>query len=279
MARFFIDRPIFAWVIAISIMIMGTLSMMRLPVAQFPEVAPPSIRIAATYPGASAETLENTVTQVIEQQLKGLDGLRYISSSSDSSGRAELSLIFEQGTDPDIAQVQVQNKLQLATPLLPQEVQQQGLFVAKATINFLAVMNVYSEDGSRTSNDLGDLIYSQIQDPVSRVPGVGETFVLGTQYSMRIWLDPHKMKSFNLTTTDIKSAIRAQNAQVAAGQLGARPFSEERALNATVTAQTRLTTPEEFRNIVLRTNSDGSTVRLADVARVEIGGESYAVSG
>src|SRR5690606_11990348 len=167
----------------------------------------------------------------------------------------------------------------LSTPLLPQEVQQQGLFVAKATINFLAVMNVYSEDGSRTSNDLGDLIYSQIQDPVSRVLGVGETFVLGTQYSMRICLDPHKMKSFNLTTTESKSAIRAQNAQVAAGQLGARPFSEERALNATVTAQTRLTTPEEFRNIVLRTNSDGSTVRLADVARVEIGGESYAVSG
>ena len=279
MSRFFIDRPIFAWVIAISIMIMGLLAMMRLPVSQFPNVAPPSIRISASYPGASAETLENTVTQVIEQQLKGLDGLRYMSSSSDSSGNADITLTFEQGTNADIAQVQVQNKLQLATPLLPQEVQLQGLRVAKATINFLAVMTVYSEDGSRSSGDLGDMIFTRIQDPVSRVPGVGETQVLGAQYAMRIWLDPHKLKSFNLTTSDVKTAIRAQNAQVSAGQLGARPATAERALNATVTAQTRLTTPEEFRNIVLRTNADGSTVRLADVARVEIGSENYSVSG
>lgn len=279
MSRFFIDRPIFAWVLAISVMIMGVLAMMRLPVSQFPNVAPPSIRISASYPGASAETLENTVTQVIEQQLKGLDGLRYMSSSSDSSGNADITLTFEQGTDADIAQVQVQNKLQLATPLLPQEVQLQGLRVAKATINFLAVMTVYSTDGSRTSGDLGDLIYTRIQDPVSRVPGVGETQVLGAQYAMRIWLDPHKLKSFNLTTSDVKAAIRAQNAQVSAGQLGANPSSAERAINATVTAQTRLTTPEEFRNILLRTNTDGSTVRLADVARVEIGNETYAVSG
>ena len=279
MSRFFIDRPIFAWVIAISVMVMGLLSLARLPISQFPNVAPPSVRIGASYPGASAETLENTVTQVIEQQLKGLDGLRYMSSSSDSSGNAEITLTFEQGTNPDIAQVQVQNKLQLATPLLPQEVQMQGLRVAKATVNFLAVMTFYSEDGSRSSADMGDLVASRIQDPISRVPGVGETQVLGSQYALRIWLDPHKLKSFNLTTSDIKAAIRAQNAQVSAGQLGANPSTQERALNATVTAQTRLTTPEEFRDIILRTGTDGSTVRLSDVARVEIGAETYAVSG
>ncbi|MCH8686589.1 efflux RND transporter permease subunit [Pedomonas mirosovicensis] len=278
MARFFIDRPIFAWVIAICVMIMGVLSILRLPVAQFPEIAPPSIKITAMYPGASAETLENTVTQVIEQQMKGLDGLRYMSSNSDSQGNAEITLTFEQGTDPDIAQVQVQNKLQLATPMLPQEVQQQGLQVAKATVNFLTVLAVYSDDPNKTSADLGDLIATRIQDPLSRVTGVGDTILFGTQYAMRVWLDPYKLQGYGLTTGDVKAAIRAQNAQVSAGQLGGRPSSPERALNATVTAQSRLTTPDQFRAIVLRTNPDGSTVRLSDVARVELDGERYDVT-
>ncbi|MDF0488872.1 efflux RND transporter permease subunit [Sphingobium sp. H39-3-25] len=277
MARFFIDRPVFAWVIAIVIMLVGGLSITRLPISQFPPIAPPAIQINATYPGASAETLENTVTQVIEQQMKGIDNLRYMSSTSESAGTVTITLTFEQGTDPDIAQVQVQNKLQLATPLLPQEVQQQGMRVTKSTINFLAVLAVYSEDGKYDSGDLGDIISSRLQDPLSRVTGVGDTIVLGAQYAMRIWIDPYKLQTFGLTPADVKAAIRAQNAQVSAGQVGARPSGPEQQLNATVNAQSRLRTPEQFRQILLRTNTDGSTVRIADVARVEIGSESYEV--
>jgi len=278
MARYFIDRPIFAWVIAILVMLFGALSIGRLPVSQFPEIAPPSIAIDANYPGASAQTLENTVTQVIEQQMKGLDGLRYMSSTSDSAGSVRITLTFEQGTDPDIAQVQAQNKLQLATPLLPQEVQQQGVRVSKSTINFLTVLAVHSRDSSRTASDLGDIVASRIQDPLSRVTGVGDTMVLGAQYAMRVWLDPHKLNSYGLTTADVKEAIRAQNAQVSAGQLGGQPSAPERALNATVSAQSRLSTPEAFRQIILRSNGDGSNVRLSDVARVELGSEMYDVT-
>ena len=276
MARYFIDRPIFAWVIAIVIMLAGLLAMRSLAVAQFPEIAPPAVTIATTYPGANAETLESTTTQVIEQQLKGIDHLRYFSSSSDSAGNLTITLTFEQGTDADIAQVQVQNKLAQATPLLPQEVQQQGLRVTKSTSTFLMVMAVYADDGIHDQQDAGDFIASSIQDPLSRVSGVGDTQLFGAQYAMRIWLDPYKMATLGVTTGDVKAAIRAQNAQVSAGQIGGTPSPQGQALNATVTAQSRLRTPEEFRQIRLRSNSDGSVVSLSDVARVELGAETYS---
>ncbi len=275
MARFFIDRPIFAWVIAIVLMLAGLLAIRELPVAQFPEIAPPTVQINAVYPGANAETLESTTTQVIEQQLKGIDHLRYFSSTSDSAGNLAITLTFEQGTDPDIAQVQVQNKLAQATPLLPQEVQQQGLRVTKSTAAFLMVLAVYSEDGVHDDVDAADFIASTLQDPISRVTGVGDTTLFGSSYAMRIWLDPYKMATLRVTTGDVKNAIRAQNAQVSAGQIGGTPSPDGQALNATITAQSRLKTPEEFREILVRSNPDGSTVRMKDVARVEMGAESY----
>ncbi len=278
MARYFIDRPIFAWVIAMVIMLAGLLALRQLPVAQFPEIAPPAVTISASFPGANAQTLENTTTQVIEQQLKGIDNLRYFSSSSDSAGNLTITLTFEQGTDADIAQVQVQNKLAQATPLLPQEVQQQGLRVTKSTSTFLMIMAVYADDGIHDQEDAGDFVASTLQDPLSRVEGVGDTQLLGAQYAMRIWLDPYKMANLGVTTSDVKAAIRAQNAQVSAGQIGGSPSPQGQALNATVTAQSRLTTPEQFRQIMLRNNSDGSVVRLADVARVELGAENYGFS-
>ena len=275
MARYFIERPIFAWVIAIVIMLAGLLAIRQLPVAQFPEIAPPAVTIATTYPGANAQTLESTTTQIIEQQLKGIDNLRYFSSTSDGSGNLTITLTFEQGTDPDIAQVQVQNKLSQATPLLPQEVQQQGLRVSKSTSSFLLIMSVYSDDGIHDQNDASDFIASSLQDPLSRVTGVGDTQLFGSQYAMRIWLDPYKMANLGVTTGDVKSAIQAQNAQVSAGQIGGQPAPAGQALNATVTAQTRLRTPEEFRNIRLRSNSDGSVVLMSDVADVQLGAEIY----
>ncbi len=275
MARYFIERPIFAWVIAIVIMLAGLLAIRQLPVAQFPEIAPPAVTIATTYPGANAQTLESTTTQIIEQQLKGIDNLRYFSSTSDGSGNLTITLTFEQGTDPDIAQVQVQNKLSQATPLLPQEVQQQGLRVSKSTSSFLLIMSVYSDDGIHDQNDASDFIASSLQDPLSRVTGVGDTQLFGSQYAMRIWLDPYKMANLGITTGDVKSAIQAQNAQVSAGQIGGQPAPAGQALNATVTAQTRLRTPEEFRNIRLRSNSDGSVVLMSDVADVQLGAEIY----
>ena len=275
MSRFFIDRPIFAWVIAIIIMLVGGLAILTLPIAQYPNIAPPSVSITATYPGASAQTLENTVTQIIEQQMKGIDNLEYLSSTSDSSGAVTVTLTFAQGTNPDIAQVQVQNKLQLATPLLPTSVQQQGLVVAKATRNFLMILTLYSQSGQLTNADMGDYIVSNLQDPLSRVTGVGDTQVFGGQYAMRIWLDPYKLNSFALTTSDVKTAILAQNAQVAAGQIGGAPSPENQQLNAIITAQSRLQTPEQFRAIILKTNTDGSSVKLQDVARVELGQDSY----
>ncbi len=258
-------------------MLAGGLAIVTLPVAQYPSIAPPAVSIRATYPGASAETLENTVTQIIEQQMSGLDHLEYLSSTSDSSGSATVTLTFAQGTDPDIAQVQVQNKLQLATPLLPTQVQQQGLVVAKATKNFLLVVALYSADGSHTNADLGDYIVSHLQDPLSRVSGVGDSQVFGGQYGMRIWLDPYKLYNYALTTGDVKAAIVAQNAQVSAGQVGGAPAPPDQQLNAIITAQTRLQTPEQFRAIILKTNPDGSTVKLSDVARVELGQDSYTI--
>ena len=275
LSRFFIDRPIFAWVIAIVIMLAGALAIRTLPIAQYPEIALPQVSVAAVYPGASAKTVEDSVTQVIEQKMKGLDGLEYMSSTSDSSGAATITLTFKAGTDIDIAQVQVQNKLQTATALLPQEVQQQGLTVAKSARNFMMVVGLYSEDPKTTNTDLADYLASNIQDPLSRVDGVGDIQLFGAQYAMRIWLDPQKLASFSLTPADVAVAIRAQNAQVSAGQLGGTPNLPGTGLNATITAQSRLQTPEQFRNIIVKNSTGGATVRLSDVARVELGAENY----
>ncbi|MES2021827.1 MAG: efflux RND transporter permease subunit [Pseudomonadota bacterium] len=275
MSRFFIDRPIFAWVIAIILMVAGLIGIRSLPIAQFPSIAPPSVSISATYPGADAQTLENTTTQIIEQQMKGIDHLRYFSSSSSSAGTVQITLTFEQGTDPDIAQVQVQNKLQAATPLLPQEVQQQGIQVAKATSNFLLILGIYSEGGRHSASDLADILASRVQDPLSRVNGVGDTQLFGAQYAMRVWIDPLKLNGYQLTVADVTAALQAQNAQVSAGQLGAQPAPASQMLNATVSIQSRLQTPEQFGAIRLKTDSAGAVVRLRDVARVELGAADY----
>jgi len=276
MSRYFIDRPIFAWVIAIVIMLAGIIALQRLPIAQFPPIAAPAVTISTLYPGADAQTLENTTTQVIEQQMKGIDNLRYFSSTSDAAGNLAITLTFEQGTDPDIAQVQVQNKLAQATPLLPQEVQRSGVRVAKATNDFLMVISLYSENGAHDQVDLGDFVASSVQDPVSRVSGVGDAQLLGAPYAMRIWLDPYKMANLGFTVSDVTSALQAQNAQVSAGQVGGLPAKPGQALNATVTAQSRLKTPEEFRRIILRSGSDGAVVYLSDIARVEMGADNYS---
>ncbi|HEY9104326.1 efflux RND transporter permease subunit [Chitinimonas sp.] len=275
MSRFFINRPIFAWVIAIVIMLAGILSITALPISQYPAIAPPAIAITGTYPGASAQTVQDSVTQVIEQKMKGIDGLHYMASSSDSSGAVTITLTFDSGTNPDIAQVQVQNKLQLAMPLLPQEVQKQGLSVAKSTKNFLMVMAFVSEDGSMKQSDLADYVSANVLDTVSRVKGVGDVTLFGAQYAMRIWLDPAKLFNYQLTTTDVSNAIQAQNAQVSAGQLGGTPAVKGQALNATITAQSRLQTPEQFGEIVIKGNSAGASVKLKDVARIELGAENY----
>jgi len=275
MARFFIDRPIFAWVIAIFIMLAGALSILELPIAQYPSIAPPQISITATYPGASAKAVEDTVTQVIEQQMSGLDGLRYMSSTSDALGTASVSLTFDNGTDPDVAQMQVQNKLQLAAPMLPAEVQERGMRVAKSVRNFLMVVALVSPDGSKDGGALGDYMASHLQDPISRVEGVGEITLFESQYAMRIWLDADRLRQYGLTPADIASAIEAENAQVSAGQLGASPAVPGQQLNATINVQSRLTTPEQFGNILLLTTSNGATVRLRDVARVGLGNENY----
>ena len=275
LSRFFIDRPIFAWVVAIVIMLAGALAIRTLPIAQYPDIALPQVSVAAVYPGASAKTVEDSVTQVIEQKMKGLDGLEYMSSTSDSSGAATTTLTFKAGTDIDIAQVQVQNKLQTATALLPQEVQQQGLTVTKSARNFLLIVGMYSEDPKTTNTDLADYIASNLQDPLSRVDGVGEIQLFGAQYAMRIWLDPTKLASFSLTPADVQAAIRAQNAQVSAGQLGGVPNLPGIGLNATITAQSRLTTPAEFENIIVKNSAGGAIVHLRDVARVELGAENY----
>ncbi|WP_434625182.1 efflux RND transporter permease subunit [Azospirillum sp. B2RO_4] len=278
MSKFFIDRPVFAWVIAIVIMMAGALAILRLPVEQYPKIAPPTVSITASYPGASAKTLEDTVTQVIEQKMTGLDHFRYMSSNSDSSGNVTITLTFEPEANPDIAQVQVQNKLQLATPLLPQEVQQRGIQVSKAGNDFLLVVGFVSSDGRLSQGDIADYVTSNLQDTLSRVEGVGDITVFGPQHAMRIWLDPDALNNFALTTTDVSNAIKTQNAQVSAGQLGGAPAVPGQQINATITAQSRLQTPEQFGAILLRVNPDGSQVRLRDVSRIEIGSETYEIN-
>ena len=279
MSRFFIDRPIFAWVLAILVMLIGVISVVNLPIEQYPRIAPPTVSVSATYPGANAQTVENSVVQIIEQRMKGLDGLMYISSSSSSNGSASVTLTFENGTDPDTAQVQVQNKLQAAMSSLPESVQRQGVNVNKSSSSFLMVQAFISEDGSMDRADIADYINSNVVDQLSRVEGVGEVQVFGSSYAMRIWLDPARLRSYNMVPSDVVSAVRAQNAQVSAGQLGQAPAdTDQQVINATVTVQSYLQTPEEFRNILLKTDSSGAQVRLGDVADVEIGSENYSVN-
>ena len=278
MSKFFIDRPIFAWVIALVIMLVGALSILKLPINQYPSIAPPAIAISVTYPGASAQTVQDTVVQVIEQQLNGIDNLRYVSSESNSDGSMTITATFEQGTNSDTAQVQVQNKLNLATPLLPQEVQQQGIRVTKAVKNFLLVIGVVSQDGSMSKDDLSNYIVSNMQDPISRTAGVGDFQVFGAQYAMRIWVDPAKLNNFNLTPADVSAAISAQNVQVSSGQLGGLPALPGQQLNATIIGKTRLQTAEQFKAILLKVNKDGSQVRIGDVADVGLGGENSSIA-
>ncbi|PJE15149.1 efflux RND transporter permease subunit [Legionella sp.] len=277
MSDFFIDRPIFAWVLAILVMLVGVLALLKLPVAQYPSVAPPAIAITAMYPGADAQTVQDTVTQIIEQNMSGIDNLMYLSSQSDSSGTVTITLTFDSKANADIAQVQVQNKLQLAMPLLPQEVQQQGIRVKKSSSSFLLVLGAVSENDTMDQYDLADYVSSNIKDSISRLNGVGDVQLFGSQYSMRIWLDPNKLNNYQLQPSDIIYAIKAQNNQIAAGQLGGTPAVSGQQLNASIIAQTRLKSPDEFGKILLKVNSNGSQVRLRDVARVELGGENYDV--
>ncbi|NHV30451.1 efflux RND transporter permease BpeB [Burkholderia sp. D-99] len=275
MAKFFIDRPIFAWVIAIILMLAGVAAIFTLPISQYPTIAPPSIQITANYPGASAKTVEDTVTQVIEQQMSGLDNFLYMSSTSDDSGNATITLTFAPGTNADIAQVQVQNKLSLATPVLPQVVQQLGLSVTKSSSSFLLVLAFNSEDGSMNKYDLANFVASHVKDPISRLNGVGTVTLFGSQYAMRIWLDPNRLTNYGLTPVDVSSAITAQNVQIAGGQIGGTPATPGTVLQATITESTLLQTPEQFGNILLKVNQDGSQVRLKDVAQIGLGGENY----
>ncbi|MCX4187999.1 efflux RND transporter permease subunit [Methylophaga sp. OBS4] len=275
MARFFIDRPVFAWVIAIIIMLAGILSIFQLPVSQYPEVAPPSVSIRVNYPGASAKTIEDSVIQILEQNLTGIDNVIYMSATSDSTGIGEVTVTFEAGTDPDIAQVQVQNKLQAAMPLLPQEVQEQGIRVTKSSTGFLMVLGFVSADGKMDKYDIADFVGANLQDPLSRVNGVGRIQIFGSQYAMRIWLNPERLSHYQLTTADVVTAIRSQNVQIAAGELGGAPAVPGQQFNANIVVQTRLETPEQFGNILLRVTEEGSRIQLRDVARIELGGENY----
>ncbi|NCH88859.1 efflux RND transporter permease subunit [Cronobacter dublinensis] len=275
MANFFIQRPIFAWVLAIIMMMAGALAILQLPIAQYPTIAPPAIAVSATYPGADARTVQDTVTQVIEQNMNGIDNLMYMSSTSDSAGGVTVTLTFTSGTDPDIAQVQVQNKLQLAMPLLPQEVQQQGVSVEKASSSFLLVAGFISDNPLLTQEDIADYVSSDVKDTISRTNGVGDVQLFGAQYAMRIWLNPHAMNNYQLTPLDVINQLKAQNNQIAAGQLGGTPAVPGQQLNASIIAQTRLKDPQEFGRVMLKVNPDGSQVRLRDVARIELGGENY----
>src|SRR5690348_3271486 len=276
MSRIFIERPIFAWVLAIIIMLGGIDAIFALPVAQYPDVAPTQINVRATYPGASAETLESSVTEVIEQTLTGLDGLLYFSSSSSSRGSVSITAVFDKSVDADIAQVQVQNKVQSAVARLPAAVQQQGVTVTKGSPDFLMIVGVYDSTDKRTNVDVSDWLASNIQDPLSRIPGVGDVNVFGSQYAMRIWLDPNKLQSYQLMPSDVVTAIQNQNVEVAAGEIGGMPQPPGQMLNATVTAQSRLQTPEQFRNIIVKADPTGARVLLSDVARVELGAENYS---
>ena len=275
-SRIFIDRPIFAWVLAIIVMMGGMGAILSLPIAQYPDVAPPQVSVRATFPGASAQTLQNSVTQVIEQTLTGIDGLLYFTSSSSSRGQVTITATFDKGVDPDIAQVQVQNQVQQATARLPQQVQQQGIRVTKSNPDFLLIVAVYDETDRMTNQDVSDYLVSNLQDPLGRVPGVGDTNVFGSQYAMRIWLNPERLASFQLIPADVIAAVQAQNTEVAAGEVGGLPMPTTQMLNATVTAQSRLQTPEQFREIIVKTLNSGATVRLSDVARIELGAENYS---
>ena len=276
MARFFIDRPVFAWVISIIIMLAGVMALRALPVAQYPDIAPPTISISANYPGASAKAVEESVTQVIEQQMTGIDGLEYMSSQSSSSGTASITLTFEAGVDPDIAQVQVQNKLGLATPLLPEPVQRQGVTVNKASSGFLLITSLYSPNETYDQTDLSDYVETNMYDRIARIDGVGEVQVFGSPYAIRVWLDPNKLNEFSLAPSDVVNAISAQNTQVSAGELGGTPSVEGQEINVTVTVQSLLQTPDQFRDLLIRTEQDGGTVRVGDVARVEMGARDYS---
>ena len=278
MSKFFIDRPIFAWVLALVIMLVGGLAILKLPINQYPNIAPPAIAIQVTYPGASAQTVQDTVVQVIEQQMNGIDHLRYISSASNADGSMQIIVTFDQGTSPDIAQVQVQNKLSLATPLLPQEVQQQGLRVTKYQQNFMMFVGLVSTDGKSTKEDLANYIVSNMQDPISRTPGVGDFQVWGTQYAMRVWLDPAKLNQYQLTPVDVTEAISAQNVQISSGMIGGLPAVKGTVFDATIIGKTRLQSAEQFAEILLKVNPDGSQVRLKDVATLGLGGENYSVN-
>ncbi|MCQ4264433.1 hydrophobe/amphiphile efflux-1 family RND transporter [Stutzerimonas stutzeri] len=278
MSRFFIDRPIFAWVLAIVAMLAGALSLVKMPISQYPNIAAPAVSIQVSYPGASAQTVQDTVVQVIEQQLSGLDGFRYMSAESSSDGSMTIIVTFEQGTDPDIAQVQVQNKLQLATPRLPEEVQRQGLRVVKFQQNFFLIVSLLDSTGKMDNFDLANLAASQLQDPISRIDGVGDYMLFGSPYAMRIWLDPAKLNSYQLTPSDVADAIREQNVQVSSGQLGGLPTRSGVQLNATVLGKTRMTTPPEFEEILVKVKADGSQVRIKDVAQVELGSDNFSIS-
>ncbi|MBU6338896.1 MAG: efflux RND transporter permease subunit [Rickettsiales bacterium] len=275
MSDFFINRPIFSWVLAIIVMMAGLLALLKMPVEQYPNIAPPSVSISTSLPGASAKTLESSVTQVIEQSLIGIDSLRYFSSSSDSDGNVNITLTFEPKTNPDIAQVQVQNKLQAAIPLLPQEVQQQGIRVNKANNNFLLVIGLYSKDDSVSQARLGDILLSDMKDTISRLNGVGNVTVFGNPRSMRIWVNPDRLFTFSLTVPEVIAAIKTQNTDVSAGQLGGLPSIKDQQINATITSQSKLQTVEEFENIIIRVNKNGSQLRLKDVAKIELGSQSY----
>ncbi len=275
MSEFFIKRPIFAWVLSIVVMLAGLFSLFKIPVELYPNIASPAISISTALPGASAQTVENSITQIIEQNINGIDNLRYFSSSSNSDGSARITLNFEPGTDPDIAQVQVQNKLESAMPLLPQVVQQQGVRVNKSNDNFLLIIGVYSKDGKSSEQDLNDFLFTNLKDNVSRINGVGSVTIFGNQKAMRIWLNPHKLYSYSLTTQDVVNAIRSQNSDVAVGQLGDLPAVKGQQINATITAQSRLQTVKQFEDIVIKANKNGSQIHLKDVAEVEIGLENY----
>jgi len=278
LARFFANRPVFAWVISIAIMLAGVASILALPIAQYPDVAPPSVNISANYVGASAETVENSVTQVLEQQLTGIDGLLYFSSNSSSAGQASINVTFTQGTNPDVAQVQVQNKVQQAIPRLPPAVQQQGIVVAKSQTNFLTIVAVYDETDKSNEGDIADYLSSTLQDPIARIDGVGSLQVFGASYAMRIWLDPAKLLAYSLMPSDIEAAVAMQNVQVSAGKIGQQPAPKGQQLNATVTAQSKLRTAKQFSDIIVKHDVNGALVKLGDVARVELGNESYDVA-
>ncbi|HQA46091.1 MAG TPA: efflux RND transporter permease subunit, partial [Phycisphaerae bacterium] len=277
LSNFFLDRPVFAWVIAIVIMVAGGLAIYTLPISQYPPIAPPSIYVYSFYPGASAETVENSVTQIIEQKMTGLEGMIYMSATSDSAGASRLELTFEPGMDPDVAWSKVQNKLQLAMASLPEVVQRQGVTVGKATRNYLMIVGLISEDGSMDGYDLRDYAQSNLEKVLARVPGVGEVENFGSQYAMRVWLDPDRLVQYSLTFEDVVMAMRSYNVEISAGQFGGMPAVEGQRLNASIIVQSLLKTPEEFAAIPLRINSDGSIVRISDVGRAELGTDAYDI--